>query len=408
MKRLITLCWCLSVLMASHAQRHEIYNPQVASLQVMAGSDWTNLPITQLGGNAIQISFDELSHDYHRYTYHIEHCEADWSTSQDIYETDYMTGYNDTQTIENYEQSINTTQLYTHYNLTIPNENCRLTMSGNYKLTVTDDQTGEKVLTACFMVYDPKVKIGLDYTTNTDIDINKSHQQVRINMNYNGLKVSNPITQIKTYVLQNRRWDNAVINPKPDYMSAEGQQWLHNRQLIFNAGNIYRKFELLDLDHPTMGIDAITWDGTNFHARIIEDTPRPNFVYDESAQGAFIIRNSDNIECNNTCDYAQVHFTLKTNRQPGEVYINGDWTQDRFSPIYLLQYDETNKCYSATIPLKQGYYSYQYLTKREDGCYQPLDTEGNFYQTSNHYDVLVYYRGNGDRTDQLIGWGCKK
>ena len=131
MKRLIILCWCLVAMIAAQAQRNEIYNPNIASLQVMAGSDWRNLPITQLGGNAIHIDFDELSHDYHRYTYKIEHCEADWSASQDIYENDYMTGYNDNLTIENYEQSINTTQLYTHYRLTIPNENCRLTLSGN-------------------------------------------------------------------------------------------------------------------------------------------------------------------------------------------------------------------------------------------------------------------------------------
>jgi len=408
MKKLITLCCCLTAITTAQAQSHEIYNPNIASLQVMAGSDWTSLPIAQLGGNAIHIDFDELSHEYHRYTYHIEHCEADWSTSQDIYENDYMMGYNDNLTIENYEQSLNTTQLYTHYSLTIPNKDCRLTMSGNYKLTVTDDQTGDKVLTACFMVYEPKVKIGLDYVTNTDIDINKSHQQVRFTINYNGTRVTNPSTQIKTVVLQNRRWDNAAYNTKPDYISADGLQWQHNRQLIFDAGNVYRKFELLDLDHPTMGIDAINWDGKWFHAKVMEDTPRPNFVYDESAQGAFIIRNSDNNDCNYTCDYAQVHFTLKTSQQQGEVYINGDWTYAPSLPTYRMQYDETSRCYIATIPLKQGYYSYQYLMKKNDNSYQPINTEGNFYQTANHYDVLVYYRGNGERTDHLIGWGFNK
>lgn len=405
MKQLITLCWSLAVMTTVHAQRHEIYSPNIASLQVMAGSDWRNLPIAQLGGNAIHIDFDELSHDYHRYTYRIEHCEADWSTSQDIYESDYMTGYNDNLIIDNYEQSTNTTQLYTHYSLNIPNENCRLTASGNYKLTVVDDQTGNKVLTACFMVYEPKVKVGLSYVTNTDIDINKSHQQVKINIDYNGLRVSNPSTQVKTIVLQNRRWDNAAINTKPDYVSANGLQWQHNRQLIFDAGNVYRKFELLDLDHPTMGIDEINWDGAHFHAQIIADTPRPSYVYDESAQGAYVIRNSDNNECNTTCDYAQVHFTLQTNRQPGEVYINGDWTYDYFLSAYRMQYDEAQKSYTATIPLKQGYYSYQYLVRNEGKGCQPVDTEGSFYQTANQYDVLVYYHSNGDRTDQLIGWG---
>ena len=58
-------------------------------------------------------------------------------------------------------------------------------------------------------------------------------------------------------MLQNGRWDNAVINPKPDYLSAGKMNWQHVRALIFDAGNEYRKFEFLDTDHPTMGIDAI-------------------------------------------------------------------------------------------------------------------------------------------------------
>lgn len=403
-KKIIVLCWCLTCLASAQAQRHEIYNPNIASLQVMAGSDWRSLPIAQLGGTPIRIDFDELSHDNHRYTYKIEHCEANWQTTQSLYESNYMAGGIDNMTIDNIEQSINTTQLYTHYSLTIPNENCHLTMSGNYKLTVIDDDNGEKILTACFMLYEPIVKIGINYVTNTDVDINKSHQQVRLSLSYNGLKITNPTTQLHTVVLQNRRWDNAVIDAKPDYISANGLEWLHNKQLIWNAGNVYRKFEMLDLDHPTMGIDEITWDGERFHAKVMEDTPRPSYVYDESAQGAFIIRNSDNSEINYTCDYAQVHFTLKTDRQNGDVYLNGDWTRDQFQKESLMEYDETDKSYHATIPLKQGYYSYQYLVKKEDGNTSPVSTEGNFYQTQNYYDALVYYRATGDRTDRLVGW----
>ena len=99
-----------------------------------------------------------------------------------------------------------------------------------------------------------------------------------------------------------------------------------------------------------------------------------------------------------------MHFTLKTDRQNGDVYLNGDWTRDQFQKESLMEYDETDKSYHATIPLKQGYYSYQYLVKKEDGNTSPVSTEGNFYQTQNYYDALVYYRATGDRTDRLVGW----
>ena len=101
------------------------------------------------------------------------------------------------------------------------------------------DKYGRKILTACFMVVEPQVQVAIGYSSNTDIDINKQHQQVSMNVNYGNLKITNPSQQIKTVVLQNGRWDQAVWNAKPDYISSEGLQWKHNRHLIFDAGNEY-------------------------------------------------------------------------------------------------------------------------------------------------------------------------
>lgn len=49
---------------------------------------------------------------------------------------------------------------------------------------------------------------------------------------------------------------------------------------------------------------------------------------------------------------------------------------------------------------KQGYYSYQYVNR--DG--KVATTEGNFFQTRNKYQALVYYKGLGDRTWRLVGY----
>lgn len=401
---LLALVLALAPLTQGMAQRNEIHNPRIATLQVVAGTDWLSMPITWLGGNPINIDFDDLTHDYHRYAYRIVHCDANWQPSDGLSDTDYLQGINGEYLIDDVEQSINTNQIYTHYHLAIPNEHYRLKLSGNYQLIVYDDNSGEEMLTACFMVAEQKMSVAIGYDSNTDIDVNKTHQQVSMNVGFGSVRVTNPSQQLKTVVLQNGRWDNAVIDAKPDYVSAEGLQWRHNRQLIFDAGNVYRKFELLDLDHPTMGIDELRWDGTQYHAYPLVAEPRPSYVHDESPQGAYYVRNSDNIDNTFTCDYAQIHFTLKSPRQRGEVYINGDWTSDRLAPPYQMQYDDSTQCYHATLPLKQGYYSYQYLMVGTDGTARPVSSEGNFYQTQNRYDALVYYRGPGDRCDRLVGW----
>ncbi len=408
MRYLLTsiVLFLLSGLMTAQAQRNEIYSDRIATLQVVAGTDWLSPPVTYLNGVPIRISFDDLTHDYHRYTYKVEHCEADWSVSDGLFESDYIEGFVEGNLIEDIQESLNTNMLYTHYDLSIPNERCRLKMSGNYRLTVYDDNNdNEAMFSACFMVVDPKMSVAMTVSTNTDIDVNHSHQQVAMSVNYGPVNIINPTTQIKTVVMQNGRWDNAVVNAAPQYTMRDGLRWEHCRDLIFDAGNEYHKFEVLDTDHPTLGIDRIRWDGQFFHAYVFTDVPRPNYLYDEDANGSFYIRNSDNIENDRLSDYVMVHFQLQCpRRMVGEVYLNGVWTNDQFTQQYLMEYDESAHTYDASMMLKMGYYSYQYVLLDDDGYAQVMPTEGNFFQTENKYQALVYYREPGGRTDLLVGY----
>ena len=400
----------LGVALPTVAQRHEILSDNIASLQVVVNHNWTALPIITLDSDdVLRVDFDELSHNYQRYCYKIEHCEADWSVSDELLESDFVEGFAAGNTIDDLEESVNTNQLYTHYSLRIPNGKCKLKMSGNYKLTVYDEYQDEKpVLVVCFMVVDPKMAVGLDVTTDTDFGVNRHYQQVGMRLDYGGVRVTDPATQIKTVVMQNGRWDNAVVNAKPQIVSAEGLAWSHCRDFIFQAGNEYRKFEMLDVTHTTMGLEAVEWDGERYHAIVWTDEPRPNYVYDEDADGAFLIRNSDNVEIDKTCEYLMVHFRLKSPRLSGDVYLNGAWTQDSFLPKYQMQWNDESQQYEAVVWLKQGYYNYQYLTLQADGSVQPVPSEGSFFQTENVYQALVYFRSPGDRTDQLLGYGRVK
>ena len=257
-KRRYLFMWTFLLLAAtSQAQRHEIHSARIASLQVTVGNRWMEMPVAQLG-EKIHIEFDDLTHEYTRYTYKLEHCEADWTLSEELFTNDYLQGFADGNTIDDCIESLNTYQLYTHYALTIPNERCRPKIGGNYRLTVFDENNEETpVFTACFMIVEPLMGVSLDYTTNTDIDINNKHQQVEMSLSYGSETVTNPAEQIKTVVLQNGRWDNARINAKPQYVTTDGMRWHHCRDFIFDSGNEYRKFEMLDLTHPTMGIDHI-------------------------------------------------------------------------------------------------------------------------------------------------------
>lgn len=408
----LALLVCLAMSSAPlHAQRSEVLASHIASLQVNVGDDWTAaLPVASLGQQTpVNISFDDLTHEYHRYCYKIEHCESDWSASSQLFTSDYCEGFAEGNTIDDMVESINTAQLYTHYAFQIPNDRCRLKISGNYRVTVYDENDEDRpVLRVCFMVAEPGMNVRLQQQTNTDVDYNGSHQQISMEVAFNALPVTNAATQVFTVLMQNGRWDNAVTGSQPQYVMASGLKWEHNRNFIFPAGNEYHKFELLDVKRTAMGVERIDWDGNQYHAHLWPDEPRPNYVYDEDANGAFIIRNTDNEEISNTTEYVMVHFTLKAPRQENPIFLNAKWTNDQFLPEYEMKWNAQKLCYEDSLMLKQGYYSYQYLTQDAAGHYGPLPSEGSFFQTSNTYQALVYYRGTRDRTDRLVGYADLK
>lgn len=384
---------------------HKIYSPQVKSLQVVVNQNWQSLPVMKLNSaDRLYVGFDELSHDYHRYICHIERCEADWTTATEMFESDWLNGFNDL-IVDDYEHSINTTVPYTHYQFSLPNDQCHLKMSGNYRLHIQEDGTDEDVLTVEFMVTEQSMQLSMTATTNTDQDTNGRHQQVSMSIGYMNHSVVRPDEQIQTVVMQNGREDNCRRNVRPAFVNQNGQEWSHTMEYIFDAGNEYRKYEVLDPTHPTMGIDYIRWDGDHYQVFPYISEPRPNYLYDEDADGAFYIRNSDNRENDIISDYVWINYRLKSDPvSDGYIVIDGQWTTEN-SETYRMTYDENAGMYTASILQKQGYYSYQYLWEDNRGTRRPLPSEGNFYPTENRYQAFIYFKEVGGRTWRLTAFG---
>ena len=218
-------------------------------------------------------------------------------------------------------------------------------------------------------------------------------------MNFGQLRITNLDEQLHTIVMQNWREDNARWNVAPRYISGQGLRWDHERRYIFDAGNEFHKFEVLDVSHPTMGIERIAWDGTYYQAYPYPAVVRRNYLTDVDADGAFMIRNSEMRDINTTCDYVWVNYELKA-PYAGDVYVHGLWTNREPRDTYLMAYDADSGAYRASVLQKQGYYSYQFLMK--DGTQPP--SEGSFFQTENRYQALVYHRAAGDRAWQLVAY----
>ncbi|MBR1389633.1 MAG: DUF5103 domain-containing protein [Prevotella sp.] len=383
-----------------------INDSQIRSLEAVVNNDWLSPAVMRLGSDdVLNISFDELSHDYHRYVYRVEHCEADWSPSRALFESDWLEGFNGNP-IDDYEPSVNTTVAYTHYQFQIPNDQLRLKMSGNYRIRIYEEELDSReVMSIDLRVTEESMPLSLSATTNTDIDTNASHQQLSLTLGYGPFRVTNPAGQLYLVVTQNDREDNQKCGIPPTIVKPGGVEWQHALKLIFDAGNEYHKYEVLDVSHATMGIDYILWDGEYYVAYPFVSEPRPNYLYDEDANGAFYIRNSDNWENNTTSDYVWVVYRLKCPELPyGQMMIDGRWTTDANHFNYVMEYHPETGMYEARILQKQGYYSYQYLWLHNDGTTHVAPTEGSYYQTENRYQAYVYFRETGGNTWRLAAY----
>lgn len=409
MKKIIVIITViLQSIALSYAQTTCSLVNSIKTLQVKVDGEWGTAPVmTMGGGHYVEISFDDLQHNYVRYTYVVKHCDANWEES-DIYEGDYLDGINGMDRIDNYVQSMNTEMEYNHYSFRLPNKNTRLKLSGNYKVNIMEDGDDEPVAEVCFSILEPRVGVDIEVTSNTDIDTYSTHQQLSFTINFPTYEINNPTTDIHPVILQNHRWDTRITDVMPTTIKTTQMQYTHNRKLIFDAGNEFRRFEILNKYTPTMRVDSMRYEKPYYHAYLMSDVVRTNYLFDKDQDGRFVIRNNDNIDNDSESDYFITHFTLKTPPLAGgDVYLNGDLTENSYFETYKMEYNPIDHQYELTLPLKQGSYNYQYVVKNDDDRGNAGPAEGNFYQTENEYDVYVYHRAVGERYDRLVGFQRK-
>ncbi len=88
-------------------------------------------------GSVLELSFDDLDADNKEYIYKIEHMTHDWKPSN-MTSNQYINGF-EQNTIINVTNSFNTLQPYTHYSVKLPNENTIITKSGNYLISILNE-----------------------------------------------------------------------------------------------------------------------------------------------------------------------------------------------------------------------------------------------------------------------------
>lgn len=387
---------------------NQILDPDLCTVQLNLAGSPLSLPIVNLqtGPGVLMLEFDHLGDQLKDYKYTLTHCNSDWQQSE-LDDNEYMEGFTEDR-ITSVQNSFNTLSQYTHYTLGLPNRNMRWVRSGNYLLNVFDTDDDRLVLVRRFMVVEPLWRIDAEFVRTAQVDKLDTHHEIDFTVVPKSARISMPQNDVKAFILQNGRFDNALGPIKPFITRGDNLVFDYQDQIIFPAGKEFRFFDIRSFDYRGEFVKNIVDKPTYFEVTLRPDESRYDrpVIFRPDADGRFVIDNQNVNQTLLQCDYATVLFNIKQNLplEDEDVYVFGELTDWQLKPEFKMKYDEHAQVYWCDAWLKQGRYDYQYLVVDRKTGKPDLDGfEGNWYATGNQYTILVYFRPFGARFDRLMG-----
>jgi len=358
-------------------------------------------------GKPFAISFDDLNADERNYYYKFTHCDWDWSSSN-LLEAEFVKGYAQNLILD-FTNSFNTLVGYTHYFARFPNEDTRLKISGNYLLSILNEDE-EVVATKKIVLYEPKVLVNAVVSRSNEATHFQRKQAVKFTLNLQKTVIRNPAIEIIPMVIQNNRLEQAKRQSKPQYMLNNSWVYQNNKELEFWANNEFLHFDTKSTISSNVNIKKIeSLDHCHVYLYIDEERSKRTYKQAEDINGGFVIRNTDftNALPATEADYLKVHFSLdsKLDKNEYNIYVIGGFNDWKLNQQNAMFYNPSSKKYEVDIMLKQGFYNYDYLAIAKNGQFNSTAISGSFFETENDYQVVVYYKEIGARFTRVIGLG---
>jgi len=412
----LTILTLLGVVLSSSAYaqkqlRYEnhIYEDDIQTVLLYQSNTNYPVPVLKMGTNdALTLMFDELTNNNDYYQITLVHCNAYWYPS-DLQPLQYLDG-SDYEDITNFKFASNTYQRYVHYEISFPNSNIRPKLSGNYLLKVYRNFDKEDVIiTRRIFVLDAKVNFEIDIKPATIADARFSRQEVDFTARVKDYQIMNPHQDVTVILSQNNRWDNAITGLKPLFIVGNEYRYNYERENLFDGTNEFRFVDFRSFRAFSQNVKDRYIDGVyNLILKPEEKRGYQRYVEFIDFNGKRVVANND-LKTNGALDgdYAWVYFQLQaqTPLRTGELYLIGEMSDWKPLPRFKMNYNAAAQSYEAKVLLKQGYYSYLYMTVDDEGmAYNTSETEGNYMETENDYYIYFYCRNQSFDYDELIGF----
>jgi hypothetical protein len=401
--RKILLLFIISSTVVAQTQT-EIIPPYNIKTVTFFHNNVNAIPIFKLG-EGFQFQFDDLFGNEANYYYEIVHCDYNWKPSE-IPKTDYIKGF-DVQRIQEYENSINTLQIYSHYKLPLPNQFTQILLSGNYMLKILGEDKSV-VFSRKFILYEDLASIPMRVRRARTANVIDFKHNIEFSITSNLIRFQNPIKNIKVEIIQNGQINTAIKNIVPQYTIGNDLIYKYDTETRFWAGNEFLYFDNNDIRSASNNISRIDSGSGIYNSYLYTNNARGNFPYSLTldANGKFLVRNSNSLKSEIEADYAWVYFSLSAPAFMSNkgIYITGLFNNYIFSPENKMDFNPKKNIYEKAILIKQGFTNFQYQIADDKGSIDAQNAiDGNFWQTENDYTILVYYRENNDRYQRVIG-----
>ncbi|BDB53873.1 DUF5103 domain-containing protein [Flavobacterium ammoniigenes] len=365
------------------------------------------VPIFQLG-DAFELQFDDLYGTDASYFYEIVHCDYDWKPSE-IQKQDYLQGF-DNQRVQESSSSFNCLQIYTHYRLSFPNSTTQLKISGNYMLKILNEDK-EVIFSRKFIVFEDLATVPIQIKRARTVTNLDSKHNLEFTIKSNVINFQNPLKNIKTVLLQNGKFNNAISNIKPQFTIGNDLVYKYDTPTQFWAGNEFLYFDNKEIRVASNTISRVDSQKDIYSSYLFTNEARANSNYynNQDVNGNFVIRRLFAENNDVEADYAWVYFSLSAplfRSSDGAIYVTGMFNNYALTTENKMEYNPEKAIYEKAILIKQGFTNFEYLAVKPNGS---IDSEnaidGNFFQTENEYTVLVYYKEDTDRYTRIIGKG---
>ena len=378
----------------------------IKSLKTYTSSDANSIPVLSSPRDLLIIDFDVQSENSPNINIIFKFCDRNWIPTDNIFLSNQ--GKNTAYTLDYFSLPTTVEEAKYHYNNSFPDKNgyVGFPFSGKWKYFIVDSQDPTLVFAEDqFVVVKADVPLKVEAKRETLDD--KTYFPPQLGHSYWVIVDANPKETYFPFqvdeleIIQNHLLENSIRVPRTSTDQNRVFEWDGGSTLRFIAkdvrpGNEYRQANLQDINIFNSKNVKAQFDGMEYSRFLLQSRNDNN--------GSFTLKSPKDMYST----YLNVLFQVKPPQEvTGDIYLVGAFNDWKLSEQNKMNFNGDH--FELTLELKRGIYDYQYVVVNGDYSESANQDwyvlEGNDWQTSNEYNIFLWYRDqeNGGY-DRIIGY----